>query len=227
MSFGTYRPTMGVAGGHRETCANHSLLENRRASERMARQENPITGEPMHSDSGRPPSGSLSVGLVPKKGPLDHMTLPDKDVPGKRVDPTKNHTASLGAGVACVPLTSEPTRTSSRLTEGCLGEGFSVREPTPERRRSPGQIVRSSSRPKDSLSGGACIASDRVDHPLNLPRKAGSAGAGVGSGGSVHLVAGPCGFVPAGSNVESQEEPSLPPRPEVPFRRAVGMGGPK
>ncbi|CAJ1407793.1 unnamed protein product [Effrenium voratum] len=97
-------------------------------------------------------------------------------------------------------------RGGSRLTQGCLeiGEaGLGVREATPER-RTPGQVVRGAFRPKDHLSGG-CITSDKQDHPLALQRKAGSGGPGTGSGGAVHLVAGPTGFVPAGPGYEAPE----------------------
>eukprot|EP00928_Gymnodinium_smaydae_P056035 TRINITY_DN39484_c0_g1_i1.p1 TRINITY_DN39484_c0_g1~~TRINITY_DN39484_c0_g1_i1.p1 ORF type:complete len:258 (+),score=21.60 TRINITY_DN39484_c0_g1_i1:62-775(+) len=200
MSFGVYRPTMGVAGGHRETCSNQSWQEQRRRAEQYSRQENPITGEPLGGASGsrRPPSGNLSKGLVPTKGPFDHMTVPDRDVPQKRVDPTRNRSASLGPGGACVPHDPAPSmRAQSRLTEGQLGEGLAAREPTPERRRTPGQVVKGGSRPKDNLTAG-CLTSDKQDHPMALPRRAGSCGPGVGSGGSGHLVAGPMGFVPAG-----------------------------
>mmetsp|Transcript_100158 Transcript_100158/g.312059 ORF Transcript_100158/g.312059 Transcript_100158/m.312059 type:complete len:232 (+) Transcript_100158:116-811(+) len=213
MSFGLYRPTMGVASGHRELSSNLTLQEQRKRGEVMARQENPITHE-SSAASGRPPSGNLQRGLLPAKGPLDHMTVPDRDVPQKRPDPSRNRSQSLHSGVACVPVSNEQQRASSRLTEGQLaGEGFLVREPTPERRTSPGQVVRSGSRPKDSLSGVGCLASDRPDHPLALPRKAGSCGPGVGTGGSGHLVPGPNGFVPAGpEDLDVEPEVRAPPK---------------
>uniref|UniRef100_A0A7S4SDN4 Uncharacterized protein n=1 Tax=Alexandrium monilatum TaxID=311494 RepID=A0A7S4SDN4_9DINO len=216
MSFGLYRPTMGVASGHRELSSNHTLQEQRRQGERMTRQENPITHEPA-STSGRPPSGNLQAGLLPSKGPLDHMTVPDRDVPQRRVDPSRNRSHSLHSGVACVPVSDEPQQRTlpSRVTSGQLGEGFLAREPTPERRTSPGQVVRGGVRPKDSLSGGGCLASDRPDHPLALPRKAGSCGPGVGTGGSGHIVQGPNGFVPAGP-VDFDVEVEAP----VPLKRA-------
>jgi len=220
---------MGVSSGHRELCSNHSLQEQRRFGERASRQENPIVHEPSVDGStcGRPPSGNLRAGLVPAKGPLDHMTQldRDKDVPCKRLDPTRNRSASLGPGVCCVPLSdSRPRAVNVRITGSSFGEGLGVRETTPERRRVPGQVLRSGVRPKDSLSGGGCVASDRAEHPLNLPRKAGSAGAGVGSGGSVHLVAGPTGFVPMGpADLESEVEVGAHRVPSVPFTRACGI----
>lgn len=232
MSFGFYRPTRGVAGGHRELSSDRSLHDVRRQGEQHRRQENPITHQaPYPSASGRPPSGNLGLGLRPSKGPLDHMTVADKDVPAKRVDPTKNQSNSFGVGMgaACVPsYTPEPPRAQSRLTETSgAGEVFGPgkRERTPEPRRTPGQVVRSGIRPKDSLATGL-VSAEPPDQPLGLLRKAGSGAAGVGSGGSVHLVAGPCGFVPAG-----------PPRPAmdltagmhghgaaIPFRRVCGAG---
>mmetsp|Transcript_80043 Transcript_80043/g.158566 ORF Transcript_80043/g.158566 Transcript_80043/m.158566 type:complete len:228 (-) Transcript_80043:77-760(-) len=194
MSFGMYRPQMGVAHGHRELSSNQTLLEQRRHNERTTRQENPIT----HQPDGRPPSGNLQRGLVPSKGPLDHVTVPNRDVPARRPDPTKNHSTNLQTGIACVPTSALRQRSvPSRVTESILGEGFLAREPTPERRTSPGQVVRSSVRPKDNLSSG-CITADRQDHPLNLPRQAGSAPAGVGTGGVGHIAQGPFGFVPQG-----------------------------
>mmetsp|Transcript_69405 Transcript_69405/g.224441 ORF Transcript_69405/g.224441 Transcript_69405/m.224441 type:complete len:227 (-) Transcript_69405:73-753(-) len=212
MSFGMYRPQMGVAMGHRELSSNMSLQENRRQGEKMSRQENPITGEPMRTAT-RPPSGSLQAGLVPNKGPMDHVTVPDKDVPARRPDPTRNQSTSLHSGVACVPVPAEPSRAvPSRVTESSLGEGFLSREPTPERRSTPGQVVRSGVRPKDSLSGGGCLASERQDHPLNLPRKAGSGAPGVGSGGSGHIVQGPNGFVPQGPGFEDEAPEAAPAR---------------
>lgn len=209
-----YRPVMGVAGGHREMCSNLSLQEGRQVAERYKRQEglNPITGQPLGGGSGggggggggyeaaapgRPPSGNLGRGLLPSKGPLDHMTG-DRDVPQKRVDPSKNQAPNflLGAVGLAVPPVQAP-RAISRITEGGLCEGMGVREPTPERRRTPGQVVRGGLRPKDNLTGG-CLTADKQDHPLALPRKAGSRGPGVGSGGSCHLVVGENGLMPRG-----------------------------
>jgi hypothetical protein len=128
------------------------------------------------------------------------MTVPDRDVPQKRVDPTRNQSAAFQLGVACVQVNVEAPRSYSRLTESSMGEVFGMgsREATPERRRTPGQVVRGGLRPKDSLAGGGCVATDKQDHPLALPRKAGSAQPGVGTGGSGHLEIGPLGFVPQG-----------------------------
>jgi len=240
MTFGMYRPTMGVAGGHRETSSNQSLHENRRQAEHMRRQDNPITGEAMHGGSrpnsgdsapsrGRPPRGHFDAGLVPTKGPLDHMTG-GKDVPQKRVDPSRNQSVGLaGAGLSCIPHVEAnlPVRSNSRLTEGAFGEGFSIRESTPERRHTPGQVLRGNSRPKDNLTAG-CLTSDKQEHPLQLPRKAGSGGYGVGSGGAGSLVQGPMGFVPAGMEDLYGEQHLRDPSPApgsgtaVPFRRACG-----
>eukprot|EP00435_Cladocopium_sp_Y103_P001550 s3429_g1.t1 len=74
------------------------------------------------------------------------------------------------------------------------------------------QVTRANIRPKDHLSGG-CITSDRPEHPLALPRKAGSGAPGTGSGGPVHLVAGPNGFVPAGPGMEPEAPAEKPRRP--------------
>mmetsp|Transcript_26453 Transcript_26453/g.47747 ORF Transcript_26453/g.47747 Transcript_26453/m.47747 type:complete len:243 (-) Transcript_26453:52-780(-) len=216
MSFGVYRPALGVGSGMRQLASDKSMQEQRVIGERNGRQAasvNPITGEVMGGAPApapaprRPPSGNLSAGLVPSSGPLDPMTVPNKDVSGKRVDPSRNQAPSFHGGAAfMVPKSDElPQRVGSRLTEGNLemGEaGFGGREPTPERRTTPGQVVRSGLRPKDSLSGGGCVTSDKQDHPLGLPRKAGSGIAGTGSGGYVHLVPGPNGFVPAGPGYE-------------------------
>lgn len=206
---------MGIPAGHRELSSNHSLQDQRRHAERYGRQEgsfNPITGEGASDrplPTRRPPSGHLQAGLVPVSGPLDPMTVPNKDVSGKKVDPTRNQSASFGTGAFCVPTSSDqPQRTRSRVTEGNLeiGEhGLGAREPTPERRTAPGQVLRGGLRPKDSLSGVACLAADRQDHPLSLPRKAGSAPPGIGSGGFVHIVAGPNGFVPMGIDPYSED----------------------
>lgn len=236
MSFGTYVPTMGVAVGHREMFTNHSMQEQRRHGERIMRQENtnPITGEPMPMASGRsarPPSGNLKVGsFVPTSGPLDNYTIADKDVPARRPDPSKNQSASFVPGAAMVPHSSESSRSGSRLTESALGEGCLERSATPERRtperrRTPGQVVRSNSRPKDNLYGG-CLTSDSKDHPLTLPRKAGSIPHYVGSGGSGHIVQGPNGFVPAAPDDCIRDEPqaSTPLGDDaVPFRRVCGV----
>mmetsp|Transcript_54070 Transcript_54070/g.86014 ORF Transcript_54070/g.86014 Transcript_54070/m.86014 type:complete len:244 (-) Transcript_54070:104-835(-) len=239
MSFGVYRPTMGVAGGHRELCSNQTAQEQRRLGEQMRRQENnPITGEPMSVPSRRPPSGSrgsLRSGLVPSSGPLDHVIAPDKDVPSKRVDPTKNISSSFQSGVSCMTYDRPEVSRSqpSRITESCFAEGLCERAPTPERssssrRSTPGQVVRTNLRPKDNLSGG-CVTSDRPsDHPLNLPRKVGSASQAVASGGSCHILQGPNGFVPVGPEDEdlmsqaprraSSREPG-----DRGFRRACGL----
>lgn len=241
MSFGMYRPTMGVAGGHRELVSNQSLHKQRVMGEQMRRQDiNPITGEPMGgaptSDGGagtkQKQTGCLGSNLVPNSGPLDHMTVPDKDVPSKRVDPTKNQSTSFQSGVSCLAHENrEPPRMQpSRITDGQLGDGFCERRtPTPEgssRRSTPGQVVRSNTRPKDNLSGGGCVASDKYgEHPLNLPRKAGSAAAGIGSGGSCHIFQGPNGFVPMGpENFDMPEpEPAHFGAQHRPFQRACGV----
>eukprot|EP00927_Polykrikos_kofoidii_P061023 TRINITY_DN55913_c0_g1_i1.p1 TRINITY_DN55913_c0_g1~~TRINITY_DN55913_c0_g1_i1.p1 ORF type:complete len:241 (-),score=28.61 TRINITY_DN55913_c0_g1_i1:81-803(-) len=233
MSFGMYRPTMGVAGGHRETSSHNSVQDIRRQSERYQRQENPITGEQMSgsapSSSRRPPSGNLTSSLVPSKGPMDHMTVPNRDVPARRTDPTRNQSTNFDGGIACVPTApQERARSLSRLTDSALGEGFTQREPTPERRRrTPGEVVRGGCRPKDNLTSGLLTA-DKQDHPLALPRKAGSCGAGVGSGGAGHLVQGPLGFVPGGAeDMYGESElraPSPGPNRSGPsFRRACGV----
>lgn len=227
MSFGFYRPAMGVSGGHRELCSNRSLHDQRRVGEQMLRQENPITGHSSyHGAPGKPPSGNLGIGLLPTKGPLDHMTVADKDVPAKRVDPSKNHSANLIVGSGCVAQCDrQPPRAPSRITESAFIDGLGMREATPERRRTPGQVVRSGIRPKDSLQSG-CVASERCDHPLGLQRKAGSAGAGIGSGGCVHIVAGPNGFVPAGPpelEVDLGRQGSRD-SGAIPFRRVCGAG---
>lgn len=246
---------MGVAGGHRETCSNQSLSQQRQMGEQMRRQElNPITGEPIVRGgfgsgsgadglppSGRKPSGCLGPNLVPTVGPLDHMTaLNCKDVPNKRVDPTRNQSTSLHSGVACLAHESnEPSRAQpSRITESCFGEGFQERErrtPTPDRsgsgngsrRSTPGEVVRSNFRPKDNLSAG-CLASDKFsDHPLNLPGKAGRAGAGHGSGGACSIMQGPNGFVPIGpEGFDMSGYAQMQPAPrDRPFQRACGRNG--
>mmetsp|Transcript_19372 Transcript_19372/g.42284 ORF Transcript_19372/g.42284 Transcript_19372/m.42284 type:complete len:237 (+) Transcript_19372:123-833(+) len=230
MSFGMYRPVMGVPGGHRATTSDNTILEQRRLKERYARQENPITHE-CAGDSRGQPAAALGVGLVPLKGPMDHMTVleKDKDVPAKRVDPTRNQSSSLTVGGGCVPVPPDaPQRGPSRITESAFeaGGGFAQRAATPERRNTPGQVVRGGLRPKDNLSGGALITADRQDHPLALPRKAGSAAPGTGSGGSGHLIAGPNGLVPLGPT-DSDDLPSAG-RPssqsnQVPFQRACGL----
>lgn len=241
MSFGVYRPTMGVPGGHRELVSNQSLHKQRQMGEQMRRQEtNPITGEPVVAMGGRPPSGStkpvgnLGAGLVPNTGPLEHVMTNEKEVPSKRVDPTKNQSTSFQSGVSCLGHESlDPPRMQpwSRLTESNIGEGLCERRtPTPDRggsssrRSTPGQVVKGNMRPKDSLSGGGCVASDIVpEHPLNLPRKFGSVGAAVGSGGTSQIRQGPNGFVPFGP--EDFDMPMAPPRAasrERPFQRACG-----
>eukprot|EP00929_Paragymnodinium_shiwhaense_P014835 TRINITY_DN122801_c0_g1_i1.p1 TRINITY_DN122801_c0_g1~~TRINITY_DN122801_c0_g1_i1.p1 ORF type:complete len:238 (-),score=31.25 TRINITY_DN122801_c0_g1_i1:117-830(-) len=232
MSFGQYRPTMGVAGGHRELSSHQSVGELRRQSEYMRRQEyNPITGESngaggaaSSSGAGRPPSGNLATGLVPTKGPSGgYVTVPDRDVPQKRVDPTKNQSCSFGSGNSLVPLPSQdPVRSNSRLTEGNLASGFSIRESTPERRRSPGEVVRGGIRPKDNLQHG-CMVFDKQD-PVGLPRKPGSCGYGVGSGGAGNLEQGAMGFVPRGAPDPYADDVQVGNRDmtAVPFRRACG-----
>eukprot|EP00931_Biecheleriopsis_adriatica_P009584 TRINITY_DN110650_c0_g1_i1.p1 TRINITY_DN110650_c0_g1~~TRINITY_DN110650_c0_g1_i1.p1 ORF type:complete len:259 (-),score=46.77 TRINITY_DN110650_c0_g1_i1:58-795(-) len=218
MSFGVYRPSLGAASGMRQLSSDFSLQDQRRIGERNGRQGqggiNPITGEPSSGYRApspvpvrRPPSGNLQAGLHPVSGPLDPMTVPNKDVSGKKVDPTRNASSNFMGGEGfCVPKCDEqPARSVSRLTQGNLEvneAGLGGREATPERRSTPGQVLRAGLRPKDNLSGVACMAGDKQDHPLALPRKAGSAAAGVGTGGSVHLVAGPNGFVPAGPGYE-------------------------
>lgn len=237
MSFGQYRPVMGVAGGHRELSSNQNYQECRRQGEYMRRQEfNPLTGEPMgtvpsapsggavSSTSGRPPPGNLSSGLVPSKGPSSgYVTVPDRDVPQKRVDPTRNQSNHFGAGNSLVPIPSqEPVRTGSRLTEGQLASGFAQREPTPERRRSPGEVVRCRTRPKDNLAHG-CMVFDKMD-PVGLPRQPGTGGYGVGSGGAGNLEQGAMGFVPRGPPDLFPDELPYAGRnaAAVPFRRACG-----
>jgi len=211
--------------------------------ERMRRQEtNPITGEVMGGPSGAPapsgshkPPGNLGVGLVPHRGPLDNGLLTGKDVPSKRIDPTKNQSNSLQSGVSCMaheePLVL-PTQ-PSRVTESCFGEGMCERfTPTPDResssrgsrRSTPGQVVRSNLRPKDNLSAG-CLTSDQPgDHPLNLRRKAGAAGPGIGSGGHCNILQGPNGFVPRGpENFDNQPPPrSSGYSAQRPFQRVCG-----
>jgi len=201
MSFGVYRPQLGVSAGHRELSSNQSLQDNRRYVERVNRQEtNPITGEAMttrtSTPSRRPPSGNLGAGLVPTKGPMDHMTVLNKDVPAKKVDPTRNQSTSFGtAGVSCIPVTNEVAK-PPRPMESAIADLLSQRAPTPERRSTPGQVVKGGYRPKDSLAYGCIVADKPATDPMGLPHQAGSGGAGVGSGGSGHLVAGPTGFVP-------------------------------
>merc|ERR1711933_568254 len=146
MNFGMYRPVMGVPSGHRETSSNQSLQEHRRQRHIIARLENPITGEVMSCDTssdatksredsmsvGKPPRGHLAVDLVPTKGPLDHMTG-SRDVPQKRLDPSKNRSCGLaGAGSSCVAAVerSHTPRPRSRITESAFGDGFAVREST-------------------------------------------------------------------------------------------------
>lgn len=234
MSFGMYRPTMGVAGGHRELVSNKSLHEQRKMGEHMRRQDiNPITGEPVGdpvSSGSSKPQGNLGAGLVPTSGPLDNVLLTGKDMPSKRADPTKNQSHSFHSGVSCLAHEAPqlPPAQPSRITESCFGEGLCERESSSRdsRRGTPGQVVRSGIRPKDNLSGG-CVTSDQIpDHPLNLPRKAGSASAAVGSGGSCHIFQGPNGFVPLGpENFDMTEQP-LPRRSAgasaQPFQRACG-----
>lgn len=240
MSFGVYRPQMGVASGMRVLCSDQTLQEQRRVGEQNGRQAvkggafNPITGEAIGDRGldamvamgdrvnqpgtspgrvGRPPPGHLQPGLHPVSGPWDPITVPGKDVYGKKVDPTRNQSTSfIGGDGLCAPRSdAEARRVSSRLTSGHLeiGEaGLAVREATPERRM-PGEVLRAHLRPKDHLTGG-CITSDKPEHPLALPRKAGSGAPGTGSGGPVHLVAGPYGFMPAGPGMEP-----LPSSPET------------
>ncbi|CAE7467231.1 Mak [Symbiodinium pilosum] len=67
MSFGVYRPQMGVASGMRVLCSDQSLQEQRRVAESNGRQQapvvNPITGEiaggvpEPKTTTRRPPSG--------------------------------------------------------------------------------------------------------------------------------------------------------------------------
>jgi len=246
MSFGVYRPTMGVAGGHRELSGNRPMLEQRQNAEQMGRQENvnPITGEMMGGPVGRPPpgprkqlgpTGNIGVGLVPSTGPLDHGILSEKDVPSKRVDPTRNQSTSLHSGVACLAhengdweVGAIPRMEPSRIGESCFGQGMCERPRSGSlsRRSTPGQVVRGNNRPKDNLSGG-CVTSDKdVDHPLNLPGKASRAGAGRGSGGDCNIIQGPNGFVPRGpQDTFMQMAPRSSSRDsgQRPFRRMVGV----
>ncbi|CAK8987415.1 unnamed protein product, partial [Durusdinium trenchii] len=126
----------------------------------------------------------------------------------------RNQSTGFSGEGLCAPRSDGERARQSRVTQGHLemGEaGLGGREGTPER-RAPGQVVRANLRPKDHLSGG-CIASDRQEHPLALPRKAGSGVAGTGSGGPVHLVAGPNGLVPTGPeevNMPQEVPRSLP-----------------
>mmetsp|Transcript_66194 Transcript_66194/g.123575 ORF Transcript_66194/g.123575 Transcript_66194/m.123575 type:complete len:230 (-) Transcript_66194:103-792(-) len=228
MSFGVYRPAMGVPGGHRQTSSGQSVQEHRRQCERMQRSENPITGGPAIAGGTGvpprpPPSESFGSGLVPTAGPMDHITVPGRDVPAKRVDPTKNRAPAFAAE-ARRPSQDGP-RNVSRITEGSLGELLTDRAPTPERRNTPGQVVRGGSRPKDQLLPG-CLAGVSVqEHPMALPRKAGSGSSGVGTGGGGHLVAGPTGFVPRAMEDDVGWEPEVQCQDgSVPFRRVCGVG---
>jgi len=239
MSFGVYRPTMGVAGGHRELVVNRPMLEQRQQGEVMKKQQyNPITGDLIGGGptSGLPPPApkknlsNFDAGLRPNQGALDAGLVPDKDVPAKRVDPSRNQSTSFHSGVACMAQETPwnaPVR--SAITESCFGDGFCERAPersaTPDsssRRSTPGQVVRTNLRPKDNLSGG-CVASDRpVEHPLNLPGKASRAGPGRGSGGAGQIMQGPNGFVPMGpKDMEAPRQMSSN-RDASPFRRACG-----
>ncbi|CAK0872896.1 unnamed protein product [Prorocentrum cordatum] len=203
---------MGVASGCRDMTPDRGLQGQLRHGER-SRQEgayNPITGETggsrpssrPSSGSRRAPAGNLQAGLIPATGPLDHMTAPEKDLPGRRLDPTRNQSSSLQPGVACVAPGSEQQRGASRITESSIvplsaDGGLGPREPTPERRRTPGQVVRGGIRPKDCLASG-CVASERSDHPQNLPRPANPNERGS-------LVPGPCGMVPMGTDFVAED----------------------
>merc|ERR1712187_98544 len=139
-----------------------------------------------------------------------------------------------GAGNSCVAAVerSHTPRPRSRITESAFGDGFAVRESTPERRRSPRELARLTGvavlRPKDNLTGG-CVTADAQAHPLRLPRIPGSCGQGVGSGGVGSLIQGPMGFMPGGSeDVEVESELHVPlPAPSsttaLPFRRNCGL----
>merc|ERR1719316_614042 len=225
MSFGVYRPAMGVAAGMRD-CGSSSREVGRFHDGNHARRP--------------PPGGASGIGdclqpsLIPATGPLNHFTSETgTDRPQKRVDPMKNRSQSLEPGVGCLaPAGAAPRRGTSRLTEGGLGEGFvprdeprlqrsSSRGATPERRE-PGQIVRGGYRPKDHLSSG-CIAAERHDHPLNLPRPMGSVPKERGSGGADNLVQGPDGIMPYGVDHEPEVAPQqLGAAPS--FQRAYGVG---
>eukprot|EP00446_Apocalathium_sp_SHHI-4_P040441 CAMPEP_0177342616 /NCGR_PEP_ID=MMETSP0368-20130122/27141_1 /TAXON_ID=447022 ORGANISM="Scrippsiella hangoei-like, Strain SHHI-4" /NCGR_SAMPLE_ID=MMETSP0368 /ASSEMBLY_ACC=CAM_ASM_000363 /LENGTH=259 /DNA_ID=CAMNT_0018804001 /DNA_START=28 /DNA_END=804 /DNA_ORIENTATION=+ len=227
MSFGVYRPQIGVSSGHRELSSNRSLQDNRRYAERVSRTEiNPITGEATvraSTPSRRPPSGNLGLGLLPTKGPMDHMTVDNKDVPARRPDPSRNQSNFGGYGGCCVPVHDERPL-PPRPSENPMADILWQRAPTPERRTSPGQVVRGNSRPKDQLSGG-CVVADRPSiDPMGLPRKAGSGQAGVGSGGVGNLVAGPMGFVPRGGWAEQDcNQTSLLRRVAMPLTGQSGM----
>lgn len=159
----------------------------------------------------------------------------NRDVPQRRLDPSKNRSRGLaGAGSSCVATIerSHTPRARSRITESVFGDGFSVRESTPKRCRSPGGLARltgaSVLRPKDNLTGG-CVTSDAQAHPLRLPRIPGSCGYGVGSGGAGSLIQGPMGFVPAELKNFSDESDLRAPSPApaattaVPFQRVCGL----
>mmetsp|Transcript_70401 Transcript_70401/g.142545 ORF Transcript_70401/g.142545 Transcript_70401/m.142545 type:complete len:242 (+) Transcript_70401:68-793(+) len=233
MTFGVYRPKMGVANGMRVLCSDQTLQEQRRVGEQNGRQAgrgafNPITGEAIESIDGRGaaaatrnhPPGHLQPGLHPMSGPMDPVTVPGKDVYGRKPDPTRNQSTMGGDGL-CAPASDDGVRPrGSRLTEGHLELGEGGLQPlapevsAPRIERGCAQVTRANIRPKDHLSGG-CITSDRPEHPLALPRKAGSGAPGTGSGGPVHLVPGPNGFVPAGPGME----------PEAPVEKPRRLGG--
>lgn len=171
------------------------------------------------------------------------LDKPEKDVPSKRVDPTKNQTTSFQSGVSCLAHEDKdpvdmhgfaPRMQPSRITESCIGQGFCERRtPTPDggsssRRSTPGQVVRTNLRPKDNLSAG-CLTSDKCsEHPLNLPGKAGRAGEDgrkAAVGGSCHIFQGPNGFVPMGPGdldmpVQAHARSASRDRP---FQRACGV----
>lgn len=212
----------------RVLCSDQTLQEQRRLGEQNGRQGrgafNPITGEPIdghgaHGAAAAPaarnqPPGHLQPGLHPMSGPMDPVTVPGKDVYGRKPDPTRNQSTSfMGGDGLCAPSDDGAglRPRGSRLTEGHLelGEGGLqplAPEASPLERGSiqVREVTRTNIRPKDHLSGG-CITSDRPEHPLALPRKAGAGAPGTGSGGPVHLVPGPNGFMPAGPGMEPVE----------------------
>merc|ERR1712217_271391 len=115
----------------------------------------------------------------------------------------------IGDGVACVPVCDERPKPPPPQ-ESAMADILTMRAPTPERRSTPGQVVKGGYRPKDQLGGGCVVADKPAADPMGLPRKVGSGNAGVGTGGCGHLVQGPCGFVPASGQEQEEHVESLP-----------------
>eukprot|EP00397_Hematodinium_sp_SG-2012_P063245 GEMP01086975.1.p1 GENE.GEMP01086975.1~~GEMP01086975.1.p1 ORF type:complete len:215 (+),score=45.22 GEMP01086975.1:41-685(+) len=110
MSFGYYKPAMGVPSGSRQTSSTLPRDENRRMAERNKREDiyDPITGVPR---SYAAPAPQLDKDLTPSSEPP----------PATRgaINPGRN-ASMVGLIRHDIPLEAEVVGSVSRVTESCL-----------------------------------------------------------------------------------------------------------